>query len=40
MIAGLSELPRWQLPKELKRLDALPLTGPGKVDRRAVQRLF
>ena len=40
VIAGLSELPRWQLPKELKRLDALPLTGPGKVDRRAVQRLF
>ena len=40
VIAGLSELPRWQLPKELKRLDALPLTGPGKVDRRAGQRLF
>ena len=40
VIAGLSELPRWQLPKELKRLDALPLTGPGKVDRRAVQRMF
>lgn len=40
VIAGLDDLPRWQLPKELKRLDELPLTGPGKVDRRAVERFF
>lgn len=40
VIAGLDHLPRWQLPKELKRLPELPLTGPGKVDRRGVEKLF
>lgn len=40
IIEGLAELPRWQLPKELKHLDQLPSTGPGKVDRRAVKKLF
>ncbi|QGU03690.1 o-succinylbenzoate--CoA ligase [Corynebacterium comes] len=40
VIAGLDHLPRWQLPKELRRLDELPLTGPGKVDRRGVEKLF
>ena len=40
VIAGLDDLPRWQLPKELRRLEELPLTGPGKVDRRGVGELF
>lgn len=40
IIEGLDDLPRWQLPKELRHLDALPVTGPGKVDRRAVKKLF
>ncbi|WP_460490588.1 o-succinylbenzoate--CoA ligase, partial [Corynebacterium nasicanis] len=40
VIEGLDHLPRWQLPKELRRLEALPLTGPGKVDRRGVEKLF
>ena len=30
VIAGLSELPRWQLPKELKRLDACPSPAPAR----------
>lgn len=40
VIEGLDDLPRWQLPKELRHLDELPLTGPGKVDRRSVAKLF
>lgn len=40
VIEGLDDLPRWQLPKELKHLDALPLIGPGKVDRQAVNKLL
>ncbi|WPJ92155.1 o-succinylbenzoate--CoA ligase [Corynebacterium sp. UMB2355A] len=36
----LQDLPRWQVPKELKRVAALPLLGPGKVDRAAVRDLF
>ena len=37
---ALQDLPRWQVPKELKRVAALPLLGPGKVDRAAVRDLF
>ena len=37
---ALQDLPRWQVPKELKRVAALPLLGPGKVDRAAVRELF
>ncbi|MCS5478417.1 o-succinylbenzoate--CoA ligase [Corynebacterium sp. YIM 101645] len=40
VITGLDHLPRWQLPKELKRLAELPLTGPGKVDRQGIEKLF
>lgn len=40
VIAALDDLPRWQLPRELRHLDTLPLTGPGKVDRVKVQKLF
>lgn len=40
IIEGLDELQRWQLPRELLRVDALPLIGPGKVDRRKVEGMF
>lgn len=40
VISGLHDLPRWQLPKELRAVDALPLIGPGKVDRQAVKKMF
>lgn len=40
VVTGLENLPRWQLPKHILRMEELPLTGPGKIDRRAVQRLF
>lgn len=33
-------LPRWQIPKDFKRLAELPTTGPGKVDRLAVTRMW
>lgn len=35
-----SGLPRWQIPKDFKRLAQLPTTGPGKVDRLAVARMW
>ena len=35
-----AELPRWQLPKDLKRLADFPTTGPGKVDRQAIASFF
>lgn len=34
------ELPRWQIPKELRHAETLPLLGPGKVDRAAARELF
>lgn len=34
------ELPRWQVPKEVKLVPSLPMLGPGKVDREAVTQLF
>lgn len=40
ILEALDDLPRWQIPKDLRRLDELPRTGPGKVDRGAVKRLF
>ncbi|MEJ5997651.1 o-succinylbenzoate--CoA ligase [Corynebacterium sp. H130] len=40
VIAALDELPRWQLPRELQSVEALPLTGPGKVDRVKVGKMF
>lgn len=40
IIAALDELPRWQLPKQLKRVPELPLIGPGKVDRLKVAEIF
>ncbi len=35
-----AEVPRWQIPKDLKQVDALPTIGPGKVDRQGVAALF
>jgi len=40
LMEAFDELPRWQVPKELTHLAALPLLGPGKVDRAAVRDLF
>ena len=34
------EIARWQVPKEIKVVPALPQLGPGKVDRVAVRELF
>lgn len=33
-------LSHWQIPKDFKKVEALPLTGPGKVDRQGVVKLF
>lgn len=40
LMEAFDDLPRWQVPKDLRRVDKLPLTGPGKVDRVAVRELF
>lgn len=40
VLEGLDDLPRWQVPKELRHVADLPLAGPGKVDRRGVEKLF
>lgn len=40
LMDALTDLPRWQVPKEVKVVPALPTLGPGKVDRAAVAELF
>ncbi|MEJ5928050.1 o-succinylbenzoate--CoA ligase [Corynebacterium sp. H128] len=40
VIEGLDDLQRWQLPRQLLHLDEMPLIGPGKVDRKKVERLL
>ncbi len=40
IIESLHELPRWQLPKEIMKVEMLPQIGPGKVDRRGIVQLF
>lgn len=30
----------WMIPKDLRRVEVLPLIGPGKVDRKKVAALF
>lgn len=40
LMEAFDDLPRWQVPKDLRRVDKLPLIGPGKVDRVAVRELF
>ncbi|WP_445292872.1 o-succinylbenzoate--CoA ligase [Corynebacterium sp. H113] len=34
------QLAHWQFPKDIKQVTALPLIGPGKIDRRGVVKLF
>lgn len=40
LMEAFDDLPRWQVPKDLRCVDKLPLTGPGKIDRIAVRELF
>lgn len=40
ILEALDDVPRWQVPKDLKCVESLPLTGPGKIDRELVKRLF
>lgn len=40
IIGGLEHLPRWQLPRIIKRLDTLPTLASGKVDRVRIQTLL
>ncbi|WP_018119263.1 o-succinylbenzoate--CoA ligase [Corynebacterium mastitidis] len=40
LIEALDFLPRWQLPRHLRRVDALPRTGSGKVHRAGVVSLL
>lgn len=40
LMEAFDELPRWQVPKEVKLVPSLPMLGPGKVDREAVTQLF
>ena len=40
ILEALDDLPRWQIPREIIRIAEMPLTGPGKVDRRGVAELF
>ncbi|MCH6197164.1 o-succinylbenzoate--CoA ligase [Corynebacterium mastitidis] len=40
LIEALDFLPRWQLPRHLRRMDALPRTGSGKVHRAGVVSLL
>ena len=40
LMDAFDDLPRWQVPKDIKVLPALPQLGPGKVDRAAVRELF
>lgn len=40
VLEKLEHLPRWQIPKDLRRVVELPVTGPGKIDRQAVAGLF
>lgn len=40
LMDAFADLPRWQVPKEVTVVPALPLLGPGKVDRAAVSEIF
>ena len=40
LMEAFDDLPRWQVPKDVRRLREMPTTGPGKVDRIAVRELF
>lgn len=40
LMEAFDDLPRWQVPKDLRHIDEMPTIGPGKVDRLAVRELF
>lgn len=40
LMDAFDDLPRWQVPKDIKVVPSLPQLGPGKVDRAAVLELF
>ncbi|MCT1684732.1 o-succinylbenzoate--CoA ligase [Corynebacterium appendicis] len=40
LMEAFDDLPRWQVPKDVRHLREMPTTGPGKVDRIAVRELF
>ncbi|MDK8798079.1 o-succinylbenzoate--CoA ligase [Corynebacterium sp. MSK044] len=40
LIEAFDDLPRWQIPKDLRHFRMIPTTGPGKPDRRAVAAIF
>ncbi|MCS4489702.1 MULTISPECIES: o-succinylbenzoate--CoA ligase [unclassified Corynebacterium] len=40
IIEAFDEMPRWQLPKQITRVESLPLKGPGKIDRLMVREKF
>ncbi|MBP3089298.1 o-succinylbenzoate--CoA ligase [Corynebacterium sp. sy017] len=40
IIEALDDLPRWQLPRHILKVEQLPLIGPGKVDRVGVEKLM
>lgn len=40
LVEALDHLPRWQLPKEIRRVEKLPLTALAKVDRARIAELF
>lgn len=40
LMEAFDDLPRWQVPKDVRHLREMPVTGPGKVDRIAVRELF
>lgn len=40
VMEAFDELPRWQIPKDVRVLEEIPAIGPGKPDRAAVAELF
>ena len=40
LMEAFDDLPRWQVPKDVRHVRTLPTTGPGKPDRTAVRELF
>jgi len=40
LMEAFDDLPRWQVPKDVRHVREMPVTGPGKVDRIAVRELF
>lgn len=40
LMEAFDDLPRWQVPKDVRHVREMPVIGPGKVDRIAVRELF